>query len=339
MTESFEEMKESIDQLVIEEGRLDLEENAEQPPNTAERAQQVDNNQQSGPAETSTVDKSQKHATSTEQSINALIIQSSESQSTSGCGEIDLLSGIANDLKLDQKKAPAVNEQIAKIVHGLMREKLSDEVLTETQNRYNRPENCECLTSTKVNHLIWDKLKSDTRSNDIKLQRVQSNLVKGIIPIVSIVQKLVDAREKVPKDVLDVPELIRAATDAIALIGAANFELNMRRRDNVKPELNEDYKHLCSSSVPFTDFLFGNDSDLSKQLKDLAEATKVSKKLNPKTEAHKSQGYRGYKYAKSKDFGYKYTARGQGNNSNKQLNWKTPGPPYHKKDEGRRSNK
>lgn len=52
----------------------------------------------------------------------------------------------------------------------------------------------------------------------------------------------------------------------------------MQRRDNIKPELNADYKHLCSPTVPFTDFLFGDDPDLSKQLKDLAEATKVSKK-------------------------------------------------------------
>ena len=93
-------------------------------------------------------------------------------------------------------------------------------------------------------HLIWDELKSDTRSADIKLQRVQSNLVKGLVPIVSVIENLVKPRHKIPKDALDVPELIRAATDAIALVGAANFELNMRRRDDIKPELNEDYRHL-----------------------------------------------------------------------------------------------
>ena len=140
--------------------------------------------------------------------LSRALTQSSESQRDAPGGKIDLLSGIANDLKLDQKKAPAINEQIAKIVHGLMREKLTDEVLTAAQNRYNTPENCECLASTKVNHLIWDKLKPDTRSADIKLQRVQSNLVKGLIPVVSIVEKLVQARDKIPKDALDAPELL-----------------------------------------------------------------------------------------------------------------------------------
>lgn len=99
-----------------------------------------------------------------------------------------MLSDIANNFKLDNKKGPAVNQLLAKIVQGLMREKLSEEVLTETQNRYNRPENCECLSTTKVSHLIGDKLKPETRSNDIKLQRVQSTLVKGVSPMVSIVE-------------------------------------------------------------------------------------------------------------------------------------------------------
>ena len=72
------------------------------------------------------------------------------------------------------------------------------------------------------------------RSHDIKLQRVQSTLVKGVIPMVSIVEKVVEAKDKVPKDALYVPGLITAATDAIALIGAANFELSIRRRDNIK---------------------------------------------------------------------------------------------------------
>ena len=48
-----------------------------------------------------------------------MINQSSESQQDAPGEKIDLLSGIASDLKLEQKKAPAINEQIAKIVHGL----------------------------------------------------------------------------------------------------------------------------------------------------------------------------------------------------------------------------
>jgi len=119
-----------------------------------------------------------------------LINQGSVSQQDA-CGKFDLLSDIANDLK---ERAPAVNDQIAKIVQGLLRGKQTDEVLVVTQNCYNTPENCECFTNTRVNRPISDKLKSDTRSADIKLH---------IDPIASVIEKFVKARDKIPKDALD----------------------------------------------------------------------------------------------------------------------------------------
>ena len=81
------------------------------------------------------------------------------------------------------------------------------------------------------------------------------------------------ARDKVPYDALDIFQTVKMTTDAIALFGATNFELNMRRLEQSKPELNNDNKKLCSSSVPFTDSLFRNDSALSKQLQVLADTT------------------------------------------------------------------
>lgn len=48
-----------------------------------------------------------------------------------------MLSGIANDLILDKKKAPAVNEQKAKIVHVLLREKLTYGIATTRQKTVN----------------------------------------------------------------------------------------------------------------------------------------------------------------------------------------------------------
>jgi len=45
-----------------------------------------------------------------------------------------MLADIANDFKLDNKESPAVNQHLAKIAQGRMTRKLSDEVLSETQN-------------------------------------------------------------------------------------------------------------------------------------------------------------------------------------------------------------
>ena len=68
-------------------------------------------------------------------------------------------------------------------------------------------------------------------------------------------------------------KIIESMSDAIALFAHANSELKIRRKELIKPDLYEDYKHLCSASVPSSSQLFGD--DLSKQVKDLTEVNKV----------------------------------------------------------------
>ena len=80
----------------------------------------------------------------------------------------------------------------------------------------------------------------------------------------------------------------------------------MRRTEAIKPDLNQEYKHLCSSTVPVTEFLFG--CDLSQQLKDMAQANRVASKLSSsrkysnKTEKipyrHGFKKFRGFGYNK-----------------------------------------
>ena len=75
--------------------------------------------------------------------------------------------------------------------------------------------------------------------------------------------------------------ILQETTDALALIANANLELNQRRRELMKPDLHNDYKHLCSSNstVTITDQLFGD--DLAKEVKELTEVNRVGKKVAP----------------------------------------------------------
>ena len=60
----------------------------------------------------------------------------------------------------------------------------------------------------------------------------------------------------------------------------------MRRRDLIKPELNQGFKQLCSTNVPVTEELFGD--DLHKQVKDISESHRVVGKI------HRGRGYQSY---------------------------------------------
>ena len=76
-------------------------------------------------------------------------------------------------------------------------------------------------------------------------------------------------------------DLLKSATDALALFANANSELPQRRRELIKPDLHDEYKHLCSSSLAITDQLFGD--DLPNQVKELTEVNGVGKKLSTHT--------------------------------------------------------
>ena len=73
---------------------------------------------------------------------------------------------------------------------------------------------------------------------------------------------------------LDTDELLMAQTDAIALLGNTNYELSLRRREAIKPNLNKEYGALCSSQTAFTTSLFGG--ELQSQLNAIRASNRIS---------------------------------------------------------------
>ena len=76
---------------------------------------------------------------------------------------------------------------------------------------------------------------------------------------------------------------------AISLIAMANDDLNHGRRNSIKPNLNADFRSLCSSQNAVTDNLFGD--NITDQLKTIQEANKLGKRLSD--EQSKSKYFNG----------------------------------------------
>ena len=68
-------------------------------------------------------------------------------------------------------------------------------------------------------------------------------------------------------------ETLTSCLDGLTLAMTANFELNQRRRDAIRPQFKSEFaKGLCTSSVPADKFLFGGDT--AKRVKEIAELNK-----------------------------------------------------------------
>ena len=259
-----------------------------------------------------------------EESIESIDVDASvgqllgRSNTTSNEGKSKVLSSLKQDMQKDET-GPNVDSELASIINTLIKDGLPDEKLQDKMNKYHRPGNCENLTKVRVNQAVWDNLSPSVRSQDVRMQKVQESLFKGMCALTSMINKLVDQIPLFPVG----NDMLQEATDAFAMFANANTELNHRRRELIKPDLHNDYKHLCSSSIPITDQLFGD--DLPKQVKDLTEVNRVGKKVTTSTgsfsrshfdsrnsrtyTSHSSSRGRGYRYGRKPFLGGRYNDR------------------------------
>ena len=183
----------------------------------------------------------------------------------------DLLATIAQDLDVREKTGSAISDGLAGILTSLLMDKLADEKIQSKIDKYPRPSNVEGLRTPRVNHLIWNQLPAQVRTQDSKMQKSQNALVASLVAMSR-------ATELVLKESKGNKELVTCMTDAIALAIQGCHDMNNTRRQVMKKEQNKDYSALCNSSTvdASSEFLFG---DLSELAKDITVANKLTKKV------------------------------------------------------------
>lgn len=184
------------------------------------------------------------------------------------------------DKDIDPVLAANMNELFRK---GMEEEQYENMVKDDV---YPRPSNCEGLVTVKLNQLVWDIVSPAARSRDKKLQSIETSIVKSASILAKVVDKAAKVENKAQQSGCELGYFIDGCNDALALLGHANRQVNMARRDFLKPELRNEYAHLCTHSLPFTNQLFGD--DLSKTAKEIEECSRIGYKL-----LHGRGSYRG----------------------------------------------
>ena len=120
------------------------------------------------------------------------------------------------------------------------------------------------------------------------MQKLETSLLKSMIPIVKMSDKLLELKsssESASKS--DVSEFLQLSLDSLALMGHSINEVNIKRRELIKPDLNDQFKQLCGSQTPVTKLLFGD--DLPKSVKEISETIKVGVKVSSKQPHYNKQ--------------------------------------------------
>lgn len=230
---------------------------------------------------------------------------SGEKSQTEECDK--LLQEIAGDFTEDTDIGPDINGKLASIINDAVSKKLGGEKIKELLGKYPRPKNCTTQVP-KVNPEIWTKLPPPSKSRDIRMQKSQKHLEKSISSLSILADDILSVKTNKTPEKLDLNDTLRKLLDAITLVGLAQQELSLKRRELMKLDMNPEYRQLCSAQVPVTKLLFGD--DLPKSIKDLNETNKVAGKLG-------FQNSRGKDAYANKGRNFLGQRRAQGNYQNK----------------------
>ncbi|XP_033122123.1 uncharacterized protein LOC117121131 [Anneissia japonica] len=180
--------------------------------------------------------------------------------------EVDQHSGFSDlpaEFSTADPTGPAVDVKLTAIVSDLIGGKLPKKKLAELVTKYPRPQNCESLVTPRINLPIWGQMKPGSKAVDVGLQKAQTLFMSSMYALLRACQE-------------SSGEMRTILTHSLVLSLAANRELNLKRREMLKPDLNTRFAALCGPSTPITKDLFG---DISKQIDDLSKANRVGERV------------------------------------------------------------
>lgn len=100
------------------------------------------------------------------------------------------------------------------------------------------------------------------------MQGIQNNVIKAAI---NFTKKLNECDETMGQN------MVELGTNALALLGQSNKQINNKRKEFHKSDLDVKYHYLSSSILPYTDKLYGDDVD--KNIKDIQDMNHLSKNI------------------------------------------------------------
>ena len=101
--------------------------------------------------------------------------------------------------------------------------------------------------------------------------------MKATQPLIIALDKVINAKNK--KALIDPSVLLPELAYALTFLGHASYQTPLKRREALNPHINKHYQSVCSKNTPISKWLFGD--ELAKNIKDIGEVNKISKKVSP----------------------------------------------------------
>lgn len=182
---------------------------------------------------------------------------------------------------LQKDVAESINELYSGEANRSMTEKLRE--------YYKIPGNCKAIGVPKVNQEIWPLLPSRVRQRDYNLQQNHQFISVAAVGLARISELLFTTNDKIAPDLRT--KLLKMSMEASTALSYAADEMNRRRKQEIKPSLNNEFAGICSAKSA-EGFLFG--ANLPDQLKISKSTAQImrSSVVKPSFQRQRYQPYR-----------------------------------------------
>ena len=235
----------------------------------------------------------------------------------------DLLDDMYDEYEPTQKLGPPVNEKLCKIFQDLIWGIHKEEEMKDVSVNILAPSNIKGLQVNRVNPEIWREMSHETKTNDLKLQRLQALLLKSMMLTTNVAEQLFCAKSSGTSSVADIAKIaIKFFTDSAMVLGQLNSDLLDSRREFILPELNSDFRKIVIEKGEHPELPFGD--NLSQKIKDISETNKLGQAVakrnfvpiktgpqNSQPFLYRPQGRPRGRYHKSQTAPYSHQRRGR----------------------------
>ena len=227
--------------------------------------------------------------------------------------KIDKLKKLNSLFVKERKFSDSVHEDIASTFNQGLEASVDHEAehVKTVLKKYYILSNCTFLEVPKVNKSVWvaKHTSKDIRDSNRIMQRTQTYLTKGLIPLVKIIDKTLQS------DSGKSEEMFVLAMDSFNLLTFSHRDLSSQWRRLLASAIANENKQLCSEAAFISPlYLFGEEESLEKKVKEIDDSRKLGSKINlnvlPSTSQqryktgasfNRTGGYRQYKNSSEYD--------------------------------------
>ena len=197
------------------------------------------------------------------------------------------------DDERDPESGLPINAKLANLANKRFSQQPSYAKIKDLQGEYPVPQNCDGVLVPRVNPEMWRRIAKNNnkhyKNRDLRFASIQKAIVAGAASVLQLLDAFTQASKAkgAPKvgSGMDgqLERLFKIGLHALTLLGHANYDLSLRRRDGMRPMLKPELADaLCSSDNAVTKFLFGDDfGHLLKEAKQVSQMGHESSKRYP----------------------------------------------------------